>query len=138
GENGSFFDAKAAGADIRRVYSPLNALKIAKENPSRRVVVMGIGFETTAPSTATTVLRAEAEGIGNFSVFNNHVTIHPAIKAILDAPDVRLDGFIGPGHVSAVIGCCPYFFITGDYGKPLLIAGFEPLDLLPSVHMLLT
>ncbi|MBE1532181.1 hydrogenase formation protein HypD [Actinomadura algeriensis] len=137
GGTGSFLDAKAAGADIRMVYSPLDALKIAKRNPDRRVVFMAIGFETTAPSTAMTVLRAAAEGIGNFSVFCNHVTIIPGIKAILDSPDLRLDGFLGPGHVSTVIGCRPYEFIAAEYGKPLVCAGFEPLDVLQSVHMLL-
>ncbi|MBM0237267.1 hydrogenase formation protein HypD [Micromonospora sp. ATA32] len=137
GGTGSFLDAKAAGADIRMVYSPLDALKIARNNPDRRVVFMAIGFETTSPSTAVTVLRAAAEGIDNFSVFCNHVTILPAIKAILDSPDLRLDGFLGPGHVSTVIGCRPYEFITCDYGKPLVCAGFEPLDLLQSVFMLL-
>ncbi|MBF8187998.1 hydrogenase formation protein HypD [Nonomuraea sp. K274] len=138
GAAGSFLDAKAAGADIRMVYSPLDALKIARANPDRRVVFMAIGFETTAPSTAMTVLRAEAEGLTNFSVFCNHVMIIPAIKAILDSPDLRLDGFIGPGHVSAVIGCQPYEFIPREYGKPLVVAGFEPLDILTSVHMLLS
>lgn len=138
GGNGSFLDAKAAGADIRMVYSPLDALKIARTNPDRKVVFMAIGFETTSPSTAMTVLRAAAEGIDNFSVFCNHVTILPAIKAILDSPDLRLDGFLGPGHVSTVIGCRPYEFIARDYGKPLVCAGFEPLDLLQSVFMLLT
>jgi hydrogenase expression/formation protein HypD len=101
------------------------------------VVFMGIGFETTAPSTAMTVLRAAEEGLDNFSVFCNHVTIIPAIKAILDSPDLRLDGFLGPGHVSTVIGCRPYGFISGDYGKPLVVAGFEPLDVLQSIHMVL-
>ena len=119
------------------VYSPLDALKIARQNPDRQVVFMAIGFETTAPSTAMTVLRAEAERASrNFSVFCNHVTIIPAIKAILDSPDLRLDGFIGPGHVSTVIGCRPYEFIARDYGKPLVVAGFEPLDILQSVYML--
>ncbi|MEV0400127.1 hydrogenase formation protein HypD [Actinoallomurus sp. NPDC050550] len=137
GGRGSFFDAKAAGADIRMVYSPLDALKIARANPDRRVVFMGIGFETTAPSTAMTVLRAAADGVDNFSVFCNHVMIIPAIKAILDSPDLRLNGFLGPGHVSTVIGCGPYEFIARDYGRPLVCAGFEPLDILASVHMLL-
>ncbi|MEV7010947.1 hydrogenase formation protein HypD [Streptosporangium sp. NPDC051022] len=138
GGRGSFLDAKARGADIRMVYSPLDALKIARQNPDRRVVFMAIGFETTAPSTAMTVLRAAAEGVENFSIFCNHVTIIPAIKAILDSPDLRLDGFIGPGHVSAVIGCRPYGFIARDYGKPLVVTGFEPLDVLSSVHRILT
>src|SRR5689334_8656265 len=137
GGSGSFFDAKAAGADVRMVYSPLDALKIARNHPDRRVVFMGIGFETTAPSTAMTVLRAAAEGLDNFSVFCNHVMIIPAIKAILDSPDLRLDGFIGPGHVSTVIGCRPYEFIARDYGKPVVVAGFEPLDILQSIYMLM-
>ncbi|GAA4209776.1 hydrogenase formation protein HypD [Streptosporangium oxazolinicum] len=137
GGNGSFLDAKARGADIRMVYSPLDALKIARQNPGRRVVFMAIGFETTAPSTAMTVLRAEAEGIENFSIFCNHVTIIPAIKAILDSPDLRLDGFIGPGHVSTVIGCRPYGFVARDYGKPMVVAGFEPLDVLHTVYRVL-
>jgi hydrogenase expression/formation protein HypD len=138
GGRGSFFDSKAAGADIRMVYSPLDALKIAKQNPDRDVVFMAIGFETTAPSTAMTLLRAAAERVENFSIFCNHVTIIPAIKAILDSPDLRLDGFLGPGHVSTVIGCRPYEFIASRYGKPLVVAGFEPLDLLQTVYMLLT
>ncbi|MEV4455674.1 hydrogenase formation protein HypD [Microbispora sp. NPDC049633] len=137
GGRGSFFDSTAQGADIRMVYSPLDALKIARRNPDRRVVFMAIGFETTVPSTAMTVLRAAAEGVRNFSVFCNHVTIIPAIKAILDSPDLRLDGFIGPGHVSTIIGCRPYEFIARGYGKPLVVAGFEPLDILQSVYMLL-
>jgi hydrogenase expression/formation protein HypD len=137
GGQGSFLDAMAAGADIRMVYSPLDALKIARQNPDKRIVFMAIGFETTAPSTAMTVLRAEAEKLENFFIFCNHVTIIPAIKAILDSPDLRLDGFIGPGHVSTVIGCQPYEFIARDYGKPLVCAGFEPLDILQSVHQLL-
>ncbi|GLZ12937.1 hydrogenase formation protein HypD [Actinomadura sp. NBRC 104425] len=137
GGSGSFLDAKAEGADIRMVYSPLDALALARRNPDRRVVFLAVGFETTAPSTAMTVLRAAREGVANFSVFCNHVTIIPAIKAILDSPDLRLDGFIGPGHVSTVIGCRPYEFIAREHGKPLVCAGFEPLDVLQSVAMLL-
>jgi hydrogenase expression/formation protein HypD len=137
GGNGSFLDANARGADIRMVYSPLDALRIARQNPDRQVVFYAIGFETTAPSTALTVLRAAKEGIENFSVFCNHVTIIPAIKAILDSPDLRLDAFIGPGHVSTVIGCRPYEWIPRDFGMPLVCAGFEPLDLLQSVHMVM-
>ena len=137
GSHGTLMDAKAEGADIRMVYSPLDALKIARKNPDKRVVFMAIGFETTAPSTAMTVLRAAAEGLDNFSIFCNHVTIIPAIKAILDSPDLRLDGFIGPGHVSTIIGCRPYEFIAREYGKPLVCAGFEPLDILQSVYQLL-
>ena len=137
GGDGSFLDANAAGTDIRMVYSPLDALRIARQNPDKQVVFYAIGFETTAPSTALTVLRAKAEGITNFSVFCNHVTIIPAIKAILDSPDLRLDAFIGPGHVSTVIGCRPYDFIAREHGKPLVCAGFEPLDLLQSIYMIM-
>ena len=137
GGKGSFFDSKAKGADIRMVYSPLDSLKIARENPDKRVVFMAIGFETTAPSTAMTVLRAAADGLENFSIFCNHVTIIPAIKAILDSPDMRLDGFLGPGHVSTVIGCKPYEFIARDHNKPLVCAGFEPLDILASIYQLM-
>ena len=137
GSDGTLLDAKAQGADIRMVYSPLDALKVARKNPDKRVVFMAIGFETTAPSTAMTVLRAAAEGLDNFSIFCIHVSVVPAITAILDAPDLRLDGFIGPGHVSTVIGCRPYEFIARDHGKPLVCAGFEPLDILQSVHQLL-
>jgi hydrogenase expression/formation protein HypD len=96
-----------------------------------------IGFETTAPSTALTLMRARSEGIQNFSVFCNHVTIIPAIRAILDSPDMRLDGFIGPGHVSTVIGCRPYEWIAKDEGKPIVVSGFEPVDMLQSIVMLL-
>jgi hydrogenase expression/formation protein HypD len=137
GGRGSFLDAKARGADIRIVYSPLDALNLARRNPDRKVVFFAIGFETTAPSTAVTLLRAKAEGIRNFSVFCNHVTIIPAIKAILDSPDLRLSGFIGPGHVSTIIGCRPYEFIARDYGRPIVVGGFEPLDILQSIFMIL-
>jgi len=137
GGRGSFLDATARGADIRMVYSPLDALKVARQNPDKQVVFMAIGFETTAPSTALTVLQAAQEGVKNFSIFCNHVIILPAIKAILDSPDLRLDGFIGPGHVSTVIGCRPYEFMTRDFHKPMVIAGFEPLDILQAIYMLL-
>jgi len=135
--HGSLLDAKALGADVRMVYSPLDALRIARENPDRQVVFFAIGFETTTPSTAITLLRARAAGIINFSVFANHVTIVPAIKAILDSPDLRLDGFIGPGHVSTVIGVRPYRWIAQDHGKPVVVSGFEPLDILQGVYMIL-
>jgi len=137
GGRGSLLDAKARGADVRMVYSPLDALKIARENPRREVVFFAIGFETTAPSTALTLLRARAERIFNFFVFCNHVTIIPAIRAILGSPDLHLDGFVGPGHVSTVIGTRPYRFIAHEHGKPLVVAGFEPLDVLQAVYMVL-
>ena len=137
GSKGNLLEVKARGADIRMVYSPLDALRIARENPDREVVFYAIGFETTAPSTALTLQRAKKEGIENFSVFCNHVTIVPPVRALLDSPDLRLDAFIGPGHVSTVIGCRPYGFMTEDYGKPCVVAGFEPLDLLQSIMMLM-
>lgn len=136
GSNGSLLDARAQGADVRFVYSPLDALKVAQQNPERQVIFFAIGFETTAPSTAVTLLRAQAEQIRNFSIFCNHITVVPPIKAILDSPDLRLDGFVGPGHVSMVIGMQPYEFIARDYGKPVVISGFEPLDIIQSVYMI--
>ncbi len=136
GSRGSLLDVKAEGADVRFVYSPLDALKLARQNPDREVVFFAIGFETTAPSTAITLQRAQAEGIKNFSVFCNHVTIIPAMKAILDSPGLRLDGFVGPGHVSMVIGMRPYTFVARDHRKPVVISGFEPLDIIQSVLMI--
>ncbi len=137
GAHGSPLEHKARGLDVRIVYSPLDALKLARNNPDRHVMFFAIGFETTAPSTALTIMRARDEGITNFSVFCNHVTIIPPIKAILDSPDMRLDGFLGPGHVSTVIGCEPYEWIASREGLPIVVSGFEPLDLLQSLVMLL-
>jgi hydrogenase expression/formation protein HypD len=136
GSKTSLLDAKASGADVRMVYSPLDALKIAKKNPDRHVVFLALGFETTAPSTALTILQAAKDKIENFTVFCNHITIVPALKAILDSPDLRLDGFVGPGHVSTVIGTRPYEFVCEEYRKPLVVSGFEPLDILQSVYMI--
>jgi hydrogenase expression/formation protein HypD len=137
GTHGSPLEYKARGRDVRIVYSPADALKLARNNPDMHVMFFAIGFETTAPSTALTLLRAKTEGLRNFSVFCNHVTIIPAIRAILDSPDMRLDGFVGPGHVSTVIGCRPYDWIAKDEGKPVVVSGFEPLDILQSILMLL-
>ena len=137
GSDGTLLDAKAAGADIRMVYSPLDALRIAKANPDRAVIFFAIGFETTAPSTALTLKRAKAEGVTNFFCMCNHVTIVPPLRALLDSPDLRLDGFIGPGHVSTVVGVRPFQFIPAEYHKPIAVAGFEPLDVLHAIHMIL-
>ncbi|NKV50935.1 hydrogenase formation protein HypD [Rhodococcus hoagii] len=137
GSRGNLIEAKARGADVRFVYSPLDALKIAVDNPDKQVVFFAVGFETTAPSTAVTLVRARQTGVTNFSIFCNHVTIVPPIKAILESPDLRLSGFLGPGHVSTVVGLRPYRFVPEVYGKPMVVAGFEPLDILASVHMLL-
>ena len=138
GSKGSLLGAKAQGADVRIVYSPLDALRVAADNPERPVVFFAVGFETTAPSTAATVLKARQDGVMNFSVFSNHVTIVPPIRAILESPDLRLDGFIGPGHVSTVVGQRPYRFVPEEFGKPFVTAGFEPLDILQAIAMLLT
>lgn len=133
----SLLQAASEGADIRMVYSPLDSLQIARENPDKEVVFFGIGFETTAPSTALTILQAASENIPNFSMFCNHVLVIPALKALLDNQDLQLDGFIGPGHVSMVIGSNPYQFISQQYHKPIVVSGFEPVDILQSVWMLL-
>ncbi|GAB4359638.1 MAG: hydrogenase formation protein HypD [Cyanophyceae cyanobacterium] len=137
GSQYSLLQAKAIGADVRAVYSPLDALAIARENRDRQVVFFGIGFETTAPSVALTILQAARDGIENFSVFSNHVLVVPALEALLQNPELQLDGFIGPGHVSAIIGLEPYQVLPERYGKPVVISGFEPLDLLQSLGMLL-
>ena len=137
GSQKSLLDAQAAGAAGRLVYSPMDALSIAKKNPDKEVVLFGLGFETTRPSTALTVLQAEADGVTNFSLFCNHITIIPTIKAVLDSPDLQLDGFLGPGHVSMVIGNQPYGVIAEQYHRPVVVAGFEPLDILQSLWMVL-
>jgi hydrogenase expression/formation protein HypD len=133
----SLLQARSAGADVRMVYSPLDALELARRNPAREVIFFGLGFETTTPSTAITIQTAAAERLTNFSLFCNHITVPEPIKALLDDPHMVLDGFVGPGHVSMVIGTHPYDFIARDYGKPIVVAGFEPLDLLQSVLMVL-
>ena len=133
----SLLEAKARGADVRTVYSPLDALGIARREPEREVVFFGVGFETTAPATALTLLRARELGVRNFSVFCNHVLIGPALRAILDSPETEIDGFVGPGHVSTVIGTRPYDFVCREYGRPVVVAGFEPADILQAIAMLL-
>ncbi len=137
GTRKSLMQAKADGADIRMVYSPLDALELARRNPDREVVFFGLGFETTTPSTALSIQQAAREGLTNFTVFCNHITVPPPIRALLNDPHMVLDGFVGPGHVSMVIGTHPYDFIAEDFGKPLVVSGFEPLDLLQSVLMVL-
>src|SRR6201997_2934845 len=137
GTHGSPLEHKARGLDVRIVYSPSDALKLAQNNPDKHVMFFAIGFETTAPSTALILVRAKVQGVRNFSVFCNHVTIIPAMRAILDSPDMRIDAFIGPGHVSTVIGCRPYEWIAKNEHKPVVCSGFEPLDILQSIVMLL-
>src|ERR1700758_5450554 len=137
GTHGSPLEHKARGMDVRIVYSPSDAIKLAQANPDKHVMFFAIGFETTAPSTALTLMRAKAQGVRNFSVFCNYVTIIPAIRAILDSPDMRIDAFIGPGHVSTVIGCRPYEWIARDERKPIAVSGFDPADILQAIVMLL-
>jgi hydrogenase expression/formation protein HypD len=134
----SLLKAKAAGGDIRMVYSTQDVLKIASQNPQRQVVFFAIGFETTTPATAVAIQQAQKVGLTNFSVFCNHVLTPAAMQAILDAPQpVAIDGFLGPSHVSSVIGSQPYQAFADQYAKPIVIAGFEPLDVMQSVLMLI-
>ena len=134
----SLIKAKAAGGDIRMVYSTQDALHIARTNPEKQVVFFAIGFETTTPPTAVAITQAAAEGLKNFSVFCNHVLTPEAMQAILDAPEpVQIDAFLGPSHVSSVIGSRPYETFAEQYGKPIVIAGFEPLDVMQSALMLI-
>ena len=138
----SLMKAKAAGADVRMVYSAADALRIAQANPDRQVVFFAIGFETTTPPTALVILQAEKQQLTNFFVFCNHVLTPAAIANILESPQVReigtvpLDGFVGPAHVSCVIGAAPYEYFAEEYAKPVVIAGFEPLDVMQAVLML--
>ncbi|MEB4590259.1 hydrogenase formation protein HypD [Candidatus Thiothrix sp. Deng01] len=136
GTRKSLLQAKADGCDVRMVYSPMDALALARKHPDREVVFFALGFETTMPSTALTLLQAQREGLKNFSLFCNHITTPATMRAILTDPDLRLDGFLAPGHVSMVIGVQPYAFVAHDYHKPLVITGFEPLDILQAMWML--
>lgn len=137
GSRGSLLQARAAGANVQMVYSPLDALELAKKNPNHEVIFFALGFETTMPSTALTVLTAVDEKVENFSLFCNHITSVPTIKAVLDSPNMCLDGFIAPGHVSMVVGEQPFQFVAEHYKKPIVITGFEPLDVLQSIWMLI-
>ena len=136
GSDGSLLDARAKGADVRFVYSPLDALKMAEDNPDKQVVFFAVGFETTAPSTAVTLEAARRRDVPNFSVFSNHVTIEPPLRAIVDGGETEVDGFIGPGHVATVVGTKAFDFLPGEFGMPCVVAGFEPLDILQAVAML--
>jgi hydrogenase expression/formation protein HypD len=136
GSRGSLQEARANGADIRIVYSTIDALAIARKNPERSVAFLGVGFETTAPTIAASILQAEQEGIKNYSVLSLNKVCPPVIKALLDSGEVKLNGLICPGHVSAVIGSEPWEFIARDYGIPCVVSGFEPLDILQCVDML--
>ena len=137
GSFSSLQQAKAEGSDIRIVYSTMDALQIARENLGRPVIFIGIGFETTAPTIAASVVQAEGEGIRNYYVFSLGKLCPPVIKALLDAGEVSLDGIVCPGHVSAIIGSRPYEFIPRDYGIACVVSGFEPLDVLLCIDMLI-
>ncbi len=136
GSQGTLQEARARGADVRIVYSPLDAVMLAARHPNRQVVFLGVGFETTAPGVAAAILEAERREVANFSVLSLHKLTPPAMRAILDAGEVRLDGIIGPGHVSAVIGSEAWRFLPDDYGIPCAVSGFEALDLLAAIAAL--
>jgi len=137
GSYSSLQKVKAEGGDVRLVYSPLEALKLAQGNPAKKVVFFAVGFETTAPTIACTVLEAQRRGMENLFIVSVHKLVPPALGALLDAKEVRIDGFLCPGHVSAIIGSHPYEFVARDYGIPCVIGGFEPVDILQAIEMLL-
>ncbi|MGY8684105.1 hydrogenase formation protein HypD [Bradyrhizobium sp. UFLA05-153] len=137
----SLLRAKARGADVRVVYSTIDAIRIAEENPTRELVFFAIGFETTTPPTAVMIRLAEKKQLSNFSVFCNHVLTPPAMQNILESPEinigrVNIDGFLGPAHVSIIIGTAPYEFFAEEFCKPVVISGFEPLDMMQAILML--
>jgi len=137
GDRKSLFDVKAEGGDIRVVYSPLDSLKVAEENEGKQVVFFATGFETTSPSVAGTLIEAERRGIDNFTIYSVHKTVPPALRALLDSGDVKVDGFILPGHVCTITGSKPYEFVAREYGKPSVVTGFDAGDILQGIDMLL-
>ena len=136
GPRGSLAEARAAGADIRVLYSPLQSLQLARENPSRQVVLIGVGFETTIPSIAVTVSEAARQGLDNFSVYCAHKLVPPAMKALVEDPEAQIDAFLCPGHVSTIIGAAAYEFLASDYDIPCAIGGFGPTDILEAIFAL--
>jgi hydrogenase expression/formation protein HypD len=136
GSASSLNEERSKGADVRIVYASFDALQIARDNPGRQVVFLGIGFETTAPTVAAAVRQAAAEGLDNFTVFSAHKLLPPAMKALLEAEDLRLDGFLCPGHVSTIIGAAAYEEVVARYHIPCVVTGFEPLDLLQGITLL--
>ena len=137
GSRSDLLRAKAQGADVRIAYSPTGAVKIARANPDRQVVFLAIGFETTAPANAMAAWQAKHEGLSNFSMLVSHVLVPPAIRALLGTPNNRVQGFIAPGHVCTVMGCSEYEGLVRDFGMPIVVGGFEPVDILESVLMLI-
>ena len=136
GSHSDLFEARANGADVRVVYSPLDALKIARENPTRQIVFFGVGFETTAPANAMAVWQAHREGLKNFSMLVSHVLVPPAMRLILESPANRVQGFIGPGHVCTIMGFREYHELAEEFHVPIVVGGFEPVDLLEAISML--
>jgi hydrogenase expression/formation protein HypD len=136
GSDSSLALERATGRDVRVVYSPLDALKMAEQNPQLKVIFLGVGFETTAPTVAATAIEARNRGVKNFFIFSVHKTVPQALRALIDLGEIKLDGFLLPGHVSAIIGTRPYEFLAEKYGLACVVAGFEPLDILQSVLML--
>ena len=135
GSSQDLFRIKSAGGDVRVVYSPLDALKLARENPERQVVFFGIGFETTAPANAMTVYQAKRLGIGNFSLLVSHVLVPPAISAIMESPTCRVQAFLAAGHVCSVMGTREYPALAEKYRVPIVVTGFEPLDILEGIRL---
>lgn len=136
GTHGDLFSAKAAGGDVRMVYSPLDAVTIAEQNPNKQVVFFAVGFETTAPANAMAVYQAHQRGIKNFSILVSHVLVPPAVEAILSSPENRVNGFLAAGHVCAVMGYNEYEPLAAQYHVPFVVTGFEPLDILQGIYML--
>jgi hydrogenase expression/formation protein HypD len=136
GSGSSLNEERSRGADVRIVYASFDALQIARDNPGREVVFLGIGFETTAPTVAAAIKQAAAEGLHNFTVFSAHKLLPPAMRALLEAEDLRLDGFLCPGHVSTIIGAAAYEEVVTRYHIPCVVTGFEPLDLLQGIYLL--
>jgi len=135
GSTTDLLSVKAAGGDVRIVYSPLDAVKVAEQNPGKEAVFFGVGFETTAPATAMAVYQAARKGVGNFSMLISHVLVPPAIQALLSAPDCRVQGFLAAGHVCTVMGYEEYLPIAAKYRVPIVVTGFEPVDILHGVAM---
>ncbi len=136
GSRATLQEAKANGADVRMVYSTMDALKIAGENPKQSVIFLGIGFETTAPTAAVSILQAQEQGLKNYFVYSMHKICPPVIRALLDSGEVKLQGLICPGHVSVITGAKAWEFVAREYGIPCVVAGFEPLDILQAINML--
>lgn len=135
GSSRDLFSVKAQGGDVRIVYSPLDALKIAQDNPEREVVFFAVGFETTAPANAMSVFQAKRQGINNYSVLVSHVTVPPVLAALLESDDVQVDAFLAPGHVNAVMGYWEYEQLVARYRVPMVVTGFEPVDLVRGILM---